>query len=59
MNLLMKQYEKGNLPIIIVITQNIDDNITKEMINTLNDSLHNKPDIVPVMAEEKIIKKKK
>jgi hypothetical protein len=58
MNLLMKQYEKGKLPIIIVITQSIDDDITKEMINTLNESLGNKPDIVPVVAEEKIIKKK-
>ena len=58
MSLLMKQYEKGKLPIIIVITQNIDDDITKEMIKTLNDSLDNKPDIVPVMAEEKTIKKK-
>ena len=58
MNLLMKQYENSKLPIIIVITQNIDDDITQEMISILNNSLQNKPDIVPVVAEEKIIKKK-
>ena len=59
---LMNQYEDNQLPIIIVITQNYDDNKTEimtkmlqEEFKTLNREIH----ILPVIAQDYIQEKKK
>ena len=61
-SLLMNQYDDNNLPIIIVITQNYDDKETEIMTNFINDEfkfLNREITIMPVIAKEKIIEKKK
>lgn len=62
LTLLMNQYDDYNLPIIIVITQNYDDNETEIMTTFIKDEfshLEREITIIPVVAEEKIIEKKK
>ena len=61
-SLLMNQYNDNNLPIIIVITQNFDDEATKQMIDYIKKEFHflNKEMIImPVVAKEKMQIKKK
>ena len=60
--LLMNQYDDNNLPIIIVITQNFDDEVTETMTQIIKDDfkfLNREITIMPVVAENKIIVKKK
>ena len=60
--LLMNQYDDNNLPIIIVITQNFDDEATKTMTEFIKNEfkfLNREITIMPVVAENKIIIKKK
>ena len=60
--LLMNQYDDNNLPIIIVITQNYDDEATETMTKFIKDEFQflNREIIVsPVIAKEKTIVKKK
>ena len=57
------QYEDNNLPIIIVVTQNYDDNKTEAMIKLIQEefqTLDKDIKIIPVVAKEWVqIKKKK
>ena len=58
----MNQYDDNNLPIIIVITQNVDDDATERMSEILKDEfkfLNRQITIMPVVAENKTIIKKK
>ena len=60
--LLMNQYDDNNLPIIIVITQNYDDEATETMTDIIKDEfkfLNRQITIMPVIAKNKIIVKKK
>ena len=60
---LMNQYDDNSLPIIIVITQNYDDNVTESMTKLIQDEfqiLNRDIKIVPVVAKDYIqIKKNK
>ena len=60
---LMNQYEDNSLPIIIVITQNYDDNITETMAKLIQEefkALKRDIKILPVVAKDYIqIKKNK
>ena len=61
-SLLMNQYGNNDLPVIIVITQNYDDNATKTMIDLIKNEfkfLNREIVIVPVVAKEQLIEKKK
>ena len=61
-SLLMNQYGDNDLPVIIVITQNYDDAATKTMIDLIKNEfkfLNREMVIVPVVAKEQIIEKKK
>ena len=61
-SLLMNQYGNNDLPVIIVITQNYDDTATKTMIDLIKNEfkfLNREMVIVPVVAKEQIIEKKK
>ena len=60
--LLMNQYDDNNLPIIIVITQNYDDEATETMTKFILDEfrfLNREIKIMPVIAKEKTLIKKK
>ena len=60
-SLLMNQYDDNSLPIIIVITQNYDDESTETMIKFIKDEfrfLNREITISPVIAKEKILVKK-
>ena len=60
-SLLMNQYTDNNLPIIIVITQNYDDEATKTMTEFIKDEfkfLNREMTIMPVIAKKKIVMKK-
>ena len=60
-SLLMNQYDDNSLPIIIVITQNYDDESTETMIKFIKDEfrfLNREIIISPVIAKEKILVKK-
>ena len=60
--LLMNQYDDNNLPIIIVITQNYDDEATEKMTGFIQNEFKflNRPiTIMPVIAKNKVIVKKK
>ena len=60
-SLLMNQYDDNSLPIIIVITQNYDDESTETMIKFIKDEfrfLNREITILPVIAKEKILAKK-
>ena len=60
-SLLMNQYDDNNLPIVIVITQNYDDEATKTMTDYIKDEfkfLNREMTIMPVIAKNKIIVKK-
>ena len=60
--LLMNQYDDNNLPIIIVITQNYDDEATETMTDFIKSEfkfLNREITIMPVIAKKKIIVKKK
>ena len=63
MTLLMNQYDDNNLPIIIVITQNYDDEATEIMTKKIKEEfefLNRDMTILPVIAKDKkIIKKNK
>ena len=59
--LLMNQYTDNNLPIILVITQNYDDEAKKKMTEYIKNEfkfLNREINIMPVIAKEKIIMKK-
>ena len=58
---LMNQYDDNSLPIIIVITQNYNDDDTEFMTNLIQDEfqiLNREINIVPVVAEDHIQKKR-
>ena len=60
-SLLMNQYDENSLPIIIVITQNYDDETTEKMTNFIKNEfsfLNREMTIMPVIAKKKIIVKK-
>jgi hypothetical protein len=60
-SLLMNQYDDNNLPIIIVITQNYDDEATETMTKIILDEfrfLNREITILPVIAKEKTLIKK-
>lgn len=60
--LLMNQYDDNSLPIIIVITQNYDDQATETMTKFIKDEfqfLNREITILPVIAKEKTLVKKK
>ena len=62
LTLLMNQYDDNKLPIIIVLTQNYDDEETEIMTKFIKDEfkfLEREITIVPVVAKEKIIKNRK
>ena len=62
MTLLMNQYDDNNLPIIIVITQNYDDEATEIMTKKIKEEfefLNRDMTILPVIAKDKKIIKKK
>ena len=62
LTLLMNQYDDNNLPIIIVITQNYDDEATETMTEFIKNEftfLNRDITIMPVIAKNKIISKKK
>ena len=62
LTLLMNQYDDNNLPIIIVITQNYDDDATETMTKFIKDEfnfLNRDITIIPVIAKNKVIVKKK
>jgi putative N-acetylmannosamine-6-phosphate epimerase len=57
----MNQYDDNSLPIIIVITQNYNDDDTEFMTNLIQDEfqiLNREINIVPVVAEDHIQKKR-
>ena len=57
----MNQYDENSLPIIIVITQNYDDETTEKMTNFIKNEfsfLNREMTIMPVIAKKKIIVKK-
>ena len=59
--LLMNQYDDNNLPILIVITQNYDDEATETMTKIITDEfrfLNREIKILPVITKEKILIKK-
>ena len=59
--LLMNQYDDNNLPILIVITQNYDDEPTETMTKIITDEfrfLNREIKILPVIAKEKTLIKK-
>lgn len=59
--LLMDQYNDNNLPIIMVITQNYDDEATQNMIEYIKNEfkfLNREINIMPVIAKEKKVMKK-
>lgn len=61
-SLLMNQYDDKSLPIIIVITQNYDDEATETMTKFIKDEfqfLNREITILPVIAKEKTLIKKK
>jgi hypothetical protein len=61
-SLLMNQYDDNSLPIIIVITQNYDDQATETMTKIIKDEfqfLDRDITILPVIAKEKTLIKKK
>ena len=62
LTLLMNQYDDNNLPIIIVITQNYDDEATETMTEFIKNEftfLNRDITIMPVIAKNKINSKKK
>ena len=62
LTLLMNQYDDNNLPIIIVITQNYDDDATETMTKFIKDEfnfLNRDITVIPVIAKNKVIVKKK
>lgn len=62
LTLLMNQYDDNNLPIIIVITQNYDDEATETMTKFIKDEfkfLNRDITVIPVIAKNKVIVKKK
>ena len=62
LTLLMNQYDDNNLPIIIVITQNYDDDATETMTKFIKDEfnfLNRDITVMPVIAKSKVIVKKK
>ena len=59
--LLMNQYDDNNLPILIVITQNYDDEATETMTKIITDEfrfLNREIKVLPVIAKEKTLIKK-
>ena len=61
LSLLMSQYNDNKLPIIIVITQNYDDEKTEIMTKMINEEfqgINKEINILPVIAEDYIQKKK-
>ena len=62
LSLLMNQYDDNNLPIIIVITQNYDDEATETMTKFIKDEfnfMNRDITVMPVIAKNKVIVKKK
>ena len=62
LSLLMNQYDDNNLPIIIVITQNYNENTTERMTTLIKDEfkfLNREITIIPVVAKDNIIVYKK
>ena len=62
LSLLMNQYDDNNLPIIIVITQNYNENTTERMTALIKDEfkfLNREITIIPVVAKDNIIVYKK
>ena len=62
LTLLMNQYDDNNLPIIIVITQNYNENTTERMTSLIKDEfkfLNREITIIPVVAKDNIIVYKK
>ena len=58
----MNQYDDNNLPIIIVITQNYDDEATETMTKFIKDEfnfMNRDITVMPVIAKNKVIVKKK
>ena len=58
LTLLMNQYDDNNLPIIIVITQNFDNEATETMTKIIKDEfryLDREITIMPVIAKDKIM----
>ena len=58
----MNQYDDNNLPIIIVITQNYNENTTERMTALIKDEfkfLNREITIIPVVAKDNIIVYKK